>query len=167
MAATATRKTTSADSPEVYEAESYEPRQAVGYLVNRLREEMGASLERRFAAHPKLAGLELSWPQFRIIATIATEPEAKSASSLCRTVSYDAGAMTRMVDRLESKGLVRRERCPNDRRLVYLELTEAGRTVWPIMMEITRQALNGLLRGFTKAEARQLEGFLRRMLENV
>jgi DNA-binding MarR family transcriptional regulator len=151
----------------VYEAESYEPRKAVGYLVNRLREEMGASLERRFAAHPELAALELSWPQFRIIATIAVDSEAKSASSLCKSVSYDAGAMTRMVDRLESKGLIRRERCPNDRRLVYLELTEAGRSVWPIMMEITRQALNGLLRGFTKAEARQLEGFLRRMLENV
>ena len=169
MAGTANvqRKGSSTELPEVYDAASYEPRNAVGYLVNRLREEMGASLERRFAAHPKLAGLELSWPQFRIIATIAIDSEAKSASSLCRSVSYDAGAMTRMVDRLESKGLVRRERCPNDRRLVYLELTEEGRTLWPIMMEITRQALNGLLRGFTKGEARQLEGFLRRMLENV
>lgn len=152
---------------EVYEAEGYEPRNAVGYLVNRLREEMGASLERRFAENPQLAGLELSWPQFRIIATIALDSEAKSASSLCKSVSYDAGAMTRMVDRLESKGLVRRERCPNDRRLVYLELTDAGRAVWPVMMEVTRQALNSLLRGFTKTEARQLEGFLHRMLENV
>jgi DNA-binding MarR family transcriptional regulator len=167
MVSTTDRKTSGAALSEVYEADSYQPRKAVGYLVNRLREEMGASLERRFAAHPDLADLELSWPQFRIIAMIAVDSEAKSASSLCKTVSYDAGAMTRMVDRLESKGLVRRERCPNDRRLVYLELTEAGRAVWPIMMEITRQALNSLLRGFTKAEARQCEGFLRRMLENV
>jgi DNA-binding MarR family transcriptional regulator len=167
MVATANRRTSGAALPEVYDADSYEPRDAVGYLVNRLREEMGASLERRFAAHPQLAGLELSWPQFRIIATIAIDSEAKSASSLCKSVSYDAGAMTRMVDRLQSKGLIRRERCPNDRRLVYLDLTEAGRAVWPIMKEITRQALNNLLRGFTKAEARQLEGFLRRMLENV
>jgi MarR family transcriptional regulator, multiple antibiotic resistance protein MarR len=167
MVATANRKTSSAALSEVYEAGSYEPREAVGYLVNRVREEMGAALERRFAAHPELAGLELSWPQFRIIATIAVDSEAKSASSLCKSVSYDAGAMTRMVDRLESKGLIRRERCPNDRRLVYLELTEAGRTVWPVMMEITRQALNSLLQGFTKAEARQLEGFLHRMLGNV
>ena len=167
MVAAAHRKASEPALSEVYDAESYEPRKAVGYLVNRLREEMGASLERRFAAHPELAALELSWPQFRIIATIAVDSEAKSASSLCKSVSYDAGAMTRMVDRLESKGLIRRERCPNDRRLVYLELTESGRAVWPIMMEITRQALNGLLRGFTKTEARQLEGFLRRMLENV
>lgn len=167
MAAIADRKTSSAPASEVYDTGSYEPRKAVGYLVNRVREEMGAGLERRFAAHPKLASLELSWPQFRILATIATDSEAKSASSLCKSVSYDAGAMTRMVDRLESKGLIRRDRCPNDRRLVYLELTEAGRAVWPIMMEITRQALNSLLRGFTKAEARQLEGFLRRMLENI
>lgn len=167
MVAAANRRMSNAEAAEVYDAESYEPRRAVGYLVNRLREEMGTSLERRFAAHPQLAAFELSWPQFRIIATIAIDSEAKSAASLCRSVSYDAGAMTRMVDRLENKGLIRRERCPNDRRLVYLELTESGRTVWPIMMEITRQALNSLLRGFTKAEARQLEGFLRRMLDNV
>jgi len=162
----ATRVAT-ASGAEVYDAESYQPRDAVGYMVNRLREEMGTSLERRFAENPELAGLELSWPQFRIIATIAIDSEAKSASSLCKSVSYDAGAMTRMVDRLESKGLIRRERCPKDRRLVYLELTDAGRSVWPVMMEVTRQALNNLLRGFSKAEARQLEGFLRRMLENV
>lgn len=165
----AQRKPSSVAVPaaEVYEAGSYEPRSAVGYLVNRVREEMGAALERRFAENPQLADLELSWPQFRIIATIALDSEAKSASSLCKSVSYDAGAMTRMVDRLESKGLVRRQRCPKDRRLVYLELTDAGRAVWPAMREVTRQALNSLLRGFSKAETRQLESFLHRMLENV
>ena len=105
MVAAAERKRSDAPAPEVYDTESYEPRKAVGYLVNRLREEMGAALERRFAASPKLAALELSWPQFRIIATIAMDSEAKSAASLCKSVSYDAGAMTRMVDRLENKGL--------------------------------------------------------------
>jgi DNA-binding MarR family transcriptional regulator len=68
---------------------------------------------------------------------------------------------------LESKGLIQRERCSNDRRLVYLELTERGRELYPTMREISRRVLNRFLRGFSREEAGQLEGYLRRMLANA
>jgi DNA-binding MarR family transcriptional regulator len=74
--------------------------------------------------------------------------------------------MTRMLDRLEAKGLIRRTRSAHDRRLLNLELTEEGRAAFPRMREISMSIANRFLRGFTKAEARQLEGFLNRMLEN-
>src|SRR2546429_9634837 len=70
-------------------------------------------------------------------------------------------------DRLESKGLIRRSRSAVDRRLMHLELTDEGRAAWPRMREISMTVANRFLRGFTKAEARQLEGFLTRMLENA
>jgi DNA-binding MarR family transcriptional regulator len=82
-------------------------------------------------------------------------------------ISYDAGAMTRMLDRLEGKGLIRRTRSPDDRRLVHLELTDEGRAAWPRMRELALAVANRFLRGFTKAEARQLESLLARMLENA
>ena len=72
-----------------------------------------------------------------------------------------------MIDRLESKGLITRSRSTQDRRLMNLELTEEGRAAYPRMREISMMVANGFLRGFTKAEARQLEGFLNRMLENA
>jgi DNA-binding MarR family transcriptional regulator len=72
-----------------------------------------------------------------------------------------------MLDRLESKGLIRRTRSAHDRRLMNLELTEEGRAAYPRMREISMSVANRFLRGFTKAEARQLEGFLTRMLENA
>jgi len=90
-----------------------------------------------------------------------------SASDLCKGISYDAGAMTRMLDRLESKGLIRRHRSAHDRRLMHLELTEEGRGAYPRMREISLTVANRFLRGFTKSEARQLEGLLGRMLENA
>jgi DNA-binding MarR family transcriptional regulator len=34
--------------------------------------------------------------------------------------------VTRMIDRLEGKGLVARQACPHDRRIVYCVITEAG-----------------------------------------
>jgi DNA-binding MarR family transcriptional regulator len=151
----------------IYDGESYEPRKSVGHLLGKLRGEMLAALDGELAADERLAGLEVSAAQLIIIAALASTDERLSASDLCKGISYDAGAMTRMLDRLESKGLIRRERCPNDRRLVYLELTEEGRATYPTMREISRRVGNRFLQGFTRAEASQLEGFLRRMLENA
>ena len=72
-----------------------------------------------------------------------------------------------MLDRLEEKGLLRRSRDPKDRRLVNLELTEKGLSAMPRMRQASMRVLNRFLQGFTKSEARQLEGLLTRMLDNA
>jgi DNA-binding MarR family transcriptional regulator len=153
---------------EIYDAKTYEPGKSLGHLLGRLRGEMLAALDRELSADERLAALEVTAAQLIIIAKLAGDTGgAKSASALCKGISYDAGAMTRMIDRLESKGLIRRERCPDDRRLVYLQLTDQGKAVYPRMREISRTVHNSFLRGFSKAEARQLESLLLRMLENA
>ena len=139
---------------DIYDVATYQPKKSVGALLSRVRVEM-------------LAALELSAAQLIIIANLAVAEEPMSASDLCKGISYDAGAMTRMLDRLESKGLIRRHRSAQDRRLMHLELTEEGRAAYPRMREISMAVANRFLHGFTKAEARQLESLLARMLENV
>jgi len=151
--------------PEIYDAETYAPGKGIAHLLGRLRGEMLGALDRELAADAAACQCELTAAQLIIIAWLATG--AKSASDLCKGISYDAGAMTRMVDRLEKKGLIRRERCPDDRRLVYLELTPEGQAVYPRIREISRRVVNRFMRGFSKSEARELEGLLRRMLENA
>jgi DNA-binding MarR family transcriptional regulator len=74
--------------------------------------------------------------------------------------------MTRMLDRLERRGLVRRVAHPNDRRASKLELTAEGKAVYPKLQAAGMKVLNRFLRGFTREEARQLESLLQRMLEN-
>ena len=128
---------------------------------------MLAAIDRELAADKRLAPLEISAAQYVIIANLAGPGEPKSAADLCKGISYDAGAMTRMLDRLESKGLIRRSRSAHDRRLMILELTDEGRAAYPRMREISMGVANRFLRGFTKAEARLVEGFLARMLENA
>jgi DNA-binding MarR family transcriptional regulator len=151
----------------VYEIETYQPRKGVGHLLSRVRTEMLAALDKALEADAELAALEISSAQFIVIAALALAESAKSASDLCRGISYDAGAMTRMIDRLESKGLIRRNRRPDDRRVVYLELTDEGSRAYPRMREVSMGVVNRFLRGFSQAEARQLETFLSRMLENA
>ena len=151
---------------DIYDFETYEPRRGVGHLLHRVRTEMLAAVDREMAADEQLVAMEVTSAQFIVLAALSMG-EMKSASDLCKHISYDAGAMTRMIDRLEEKGLLRRSRCPNDRRLVNLELTEKGSLALPQMRRVAMRVLNRFLTGFTKAEARQLEGFLVRMLENV
>ena len=152
-------------SAEIYDAKTYEPRKSVGHLMNRVRTAIFAALDAELAADGDLARFEVSAAQFVVIASLAMG-EADSASQLCKGISYDAGAMTRMIDRLESKGLIRRRRDADDRRLVNIELTEQGREAFPKMRQCAMGVLNRFLRGFTQNEARQLESFLNRMLEN-
>jgi DNA-binding MarR family transcriptional regulator len=126
---------------------------------------MLAAIDRAMVTDEQLVAMEVTSAQFIVLSTLSMGG-VKSASDLCKHISYDAGAMTRMIDRLEEKGLLRRSRCPNDRRLVNLELTEKGSQALPRMRLVAMGVLNRFLDGFSKAEARQLEGFLLRMLEN-
>jgi DNA-binding MarR family transcriptional regulator len=151
----------------IYDSESYEPCRSVAHAMGQLRTEMLAALDRELTADKHVAAIGVTAAQFIVMARLAASERKKSASDLCKEMSYDAGAMTRMIDRLESKGLVRRARCPQDRRLVYLELTEQGRAVYPRLREISMAVQNRFLRGFTRADARQLESMLERMLENA
>jgi DNA-binding MarR family transcriptional regulator len=150
----------------IYDVKSFEPRKAVGYLINRVRADMLAALDRELAQDAELAALEVTAPQFIILSLLA-QRDIDSTSRLCKDMSYDPGAMTRMVDRLEAKGLIERRRCPDDRRLVNLELTDAGQAAVPRMRACSVAVLNRFLRGFSKDEARQLEGLLARMMGNA
>jgi DNA-binding MarR family transcriptional regulator len=48
-------------------------------------------------------------------------------SELARSVFLSQSGVTRLVDRLEGRGLVVREPCPEDRRVLYARITEDGR----------------------------------------
>ena len=149
---TATRK-------EIYDLKSYDPKRSIGGLLGRVKTEMIAALD------AELAPLDITAAQFVVLKCIALG-EADSASGLCKDNSYDPGAMTRMLDRLERRGLVRRVAHPNDRRASNLELTAEGKAVYPKLQASGMKVLNRFMRGFTREEARQLESFLQRMLEN-
>src|ERR1700678_2808074 len=152
---------------KIYDLETYQPANCVGQLLYRVRAAQMNALDEVLAKDPDLAPLEISAAQYVVISVLAKSKCVDSATQLCRDLSYDAGAMTRMIDRLEAKGLINRRRCPDDRRLVKLELTDAGRAALPKMRECSVQILNHFLRGFTQAEARQLESFLVRMVQNT
>ncbi len=78
------------------------------------------------ALDAQLVHFDLSGMQFAVLKHLA-EGAAHTAADLCRFMHYDTGAMTRILDRLEERGLVSRERSREDRRAVVLRLAPAGR----------------------------------------
>jgi MarR family transcriptional regulator, multiple antibiotic resistance protein MarR len=144
----------------VYDPRTFDPDKGLGRLLSRVKMEMHEALDR------ELAPFDITTAQYVILVNLAGG-EVDSAAQLCKGVSYDPGAMTRMLDRLERKRLIRRARCPNDRRKVVLELTAEGRAVYPKLVAAHVKVLNHFVRNFTKAQADQLETLLRRMLANA
>jgi len=131
----------------------------VGYLMGRARASLLSGLD------TQLARFGLTGMQFAVLKHLA-EGTARTAADLCRCMQYDTGAMTRILDRLEEKELVRRERSREDRRAVVLRVTPAGRTLLPRLRAVGKRVLEAHLAGFTPAEIEALKSYLGRMIEN-
>ena len=142
-----------------YAGASYVPGDSVGYLMNQVVLAMRRRIDQRMAA------LGLTAAQWYPLWRIRLDGSV-SARELAQASGIDAGAMTRLVDRLVAKGLVERVRCNADRRAVRLSLTDAGRAVTAKVPAELAAVNNDFLRGFDMAEWQQLRSLLQRMLAN-
>ena len=97
---------------------------------------------------------------------LLSEGKGNTAAELARAMDIDTGAMTRMLDRLEAKGLVVRTRSASDRRVVHLELTGDGVKAAQAIPHVIAEVLNLHLCDFDAGELQLLMSFLRRMITN-
>ena len=139
---------------------AYDPLTGLGRVLSRVKIALMEALDR------ELVPLDITGAQYVILVNLASG-QADSTTTLCKGVSYDPGAMTRMLDRLERKGLVQRSRCPNDRRKVKLELTAEGNALYPQVVAIAGRVMQRFLVGFAPHEVATLEALLARMLANA
>ncbi|MOA40222.1 Transcriptional regulator SlyA [compost metagenome] len=89
-----------------------------------------------------------------------------TSAGLARDLGIDPAAITRALDRLEAKGMLRRERSTADRRVVHLVLTDDGRAIAAKVPQALASVLNAHLSGFSHDECRLLISMLRRMVLN-
>lgn len=155
-------KSSASDPAKVafYRPENYEAQSNVGYLMRRIVSLISQDIDRRMEPH----GLtNAQWlPLVKLYFG-----QAESVAELARTCELDAGAMTRLLDRVECKGLCRRVRSSVDRRVVNLELTPEGMAAAAVIPEVLSEVQNLALAGFSHAEWIQLKDFLQRILENA
>lgn len=149
----------SAPPVQFYVAGSYASSESVGYLMKRVVGSIVCHADRRLGAHGLTSA---QWGPLLMLQKAGSMPVAE----LARRMFIDAGAMTRMLDRLEKKQLCKRVRSSDDRRVVQVELTPQGEAAITDVPAVLADVLNAHLAGFSKSEWLALQGYLQRLVEN-
>ena len=143
----------------LYDGTRYEMGDTIGHhlfaLVTHFRREVEA----------RMAKYDLTDAQWKPLWLLKVG-RASTAIELAREMDIDAGAITRMVDRLEAKGLIERLRSDEDRRVVHLSLTKTGEAAAEKVPHVLAAVNNDFLRGFSEAEWKQLRKLLARLAAN-
>jgi DNA-binding MarR family transcriptional regulator len=146
------------DTPEPAVAAD-DPQRVVGRLIKQVL----TSIVRRI--DERMQPLELTAMQWEPMLLLSLK-RADTVAALARESQVDCGAMTRMLDRLEEKQLLRRRRSESDRRVVHLHLTVKGQKVAREILPVVLEELQVHLSDFRKDELLTLVQLLSRMLKN-
>ena len=131
-----------------------------GRLVRRLAKMATAYVEDRFE------GLELSFVQW-IALKVTDGGVVGNAGELARELGFTSGATTRLIDTLEERGLMLRKRCENDRRVVKLRVTAAGRQLYCELQPRVVDGWNEMFEEIDQAEADAFVATLHKLFERA
>ncbi len=133
-------------------------------LFLEVREGIKRRLDREFRAE---VGIPNSW--FEVLLRIGRTPgQAVPMTQLADMVLFSSGGFTKLADRMERAGLIRREPCPGDRRSSLATLTPEGRRVLDRALAVHVPGLQRHLVDHLDAQQRrQLEQILRTLRSGV
>jgi MarR family transcriptional regulator, multiple antibiotic resistance protein MarR len=145
---------------QYYTEDNLQAPNSVGYLLKRCGALMTQIAERRFEGKP------ISFTQWIILIRL-TQQTHISPTELAEHLGHDMGALTRIVDDLQKKGLVIRERSESDRRAVQITATEEGRRLALATKQYVVDLANELVAPYSVAETDQLISLLQRLMVHM
>ncbi|WP_242182719.1 MarR family transcriptional regulator [Sphingomonas sp. CARO-RG-8B-R24-01] len=141
----------------VFNVEDCAASRAPGRLLRRLDKTMSAYVESR------IEGRELTYQQWVAI-KVVRDGMVGNAGELARELGLTTGATTRLIDVLETRGLMTRDRSGEDRRVVRLVSTDLGGATVAKLQDNVVSAWNEVMAEFSQAEAQQFVDMLARVL---
>lgn len=134
---------------------------ALGLLLRQTRDAMWARMTRELAN----AGHDLTFSQFIAIKKLAAG--TASVTDLARAADLNPGAMTRLLDKLEARGILERVADPNDRRALHIHLTNAGKAIWRDIDQCGQRVRERALRDMDDATRAQLTRLIEQVRDNL
>ncbi len=134
----------------------------LGLMFRQARDAMWAEMAREMAR----AGHDLTYSQFITIKHLAVDSSA-GVTELARLAQLNPGAMTRLLDRLEARGLLKRVADPSDRRALNIVLTEAGLVLWRDIRHCGQVVRDRAMHGLDAGQREQLVQMLGQVLQNL
>lgn len=141
----------------LYDVETFEGRKSIGYLVKRVFNQTSPRCEALFA------DADITFAQWIVLMAVR-DGIANTAAEVARHIGHDPGATTRLIDQLEERGLLERKRSAEDRRVVHLSITAAGKAVTKRSLPRIVDFWNATLKDFSREDFTQLVSLLTRLL---
>ena len=110
---------------------------------------------------------DLTHSQYNVLRILRGEGKPMPCQEIGDRMIQVVPAMTGLWDRLEKQGLVQRERCTEDRRVVYVQLTDAAKELLQRMDDPVSELHKQLVGHLTQAELKELSRLLEKARVSV
>jgi DNA-binding MarR family transcriptional regulator len=136
-------------------------RQSLGFLVSRIFREIRHVLSRRLEGHG------VTGPQYGVMMMLHHLHQISLTEIARHGPTRDTPTVCRIIDRLERRGLVRRDKDEADRRCLLIGLTPHGKTLAQACHSIGDELEQALVAGLSAREVQTLYALLGRVLDNA
>jgi MarR family transcriptional regulator, organic hydroperoxide resistance regulator len=135
---------------------------AIGFWIHRVYQASRNEMYRVFREH----GEEVTPEQWAVLIRL-WERDGRSQSELSESTFRDAPTMSRIVDGMESRGLLERRPHPGDGRVRVIHLTRKGRELERVLVPLVQQIVERMVEGIAERDLVTTRAALRRMFANL
>ncbi len=132
----------------------------MGFIISRTHQKLSNYLTRKFKP------CDITPEQWEILNRL-WQKDGISQKEISEITLKDQTTLTRILDKLEYKDLIKRQTSPNDRRVFLIFLTDKGRSLEDILVKIAYEVSGEVQHGLSEEEIRQLKVLLNKILLNV
>ncbi len=136
--------------------------QSAGYLINMT----ALLLKREFSSAIKNQNIDVTPEQWAILNRL-NEKSGLTQKEVARLTFKDNANITRMVDKLEKKGLVIRHADANDRRSWNLSITPKGVEIRDLVEPLAVNILNKISKGISEKEMHLYNTISKKIIDNL
>ncbi len=133
-------------------------------------DEICTTINKSSMLHKRMMGkilerFELTYAQYQVLKTIKKH-QSLSAKEVLVYLDTDKATLSGVLSRLESKGLIKREKDANDRRLMHITLTAASEALCQQVMDIETTCAEELTKNVKPRELKNFFSVFERIIEN-
>ena len=136
--------------------------ESIGYHVNMA----GMLLKRELAGVFKAQGFDVTPEQWAVLSRLA-EKDGLSQNDIALITFKDNANITRIVDKLQKKGLLERRAHPSDRRTWLLYITLPGKEIIEQLQPLAIKVLEKATRQISGEEVRKLNHQMQKIINNL
>ncbi|HAI84979.1 MAG TPA: MarR family transcriptional regulator [Chitinophagaceae bacterium] len=137
-----------------------------GELYSVINSVAATAVARRLQKNFRNAGLDITVEQWSVLYHLWKE-DCLSQQELCNRTFRDKPSITRLIDNLERLSLVQRVAKKEDRRINLVCLTDAGKQLQEMTIQLANETMNEALIGVSKEEIEVVKSVFQRVYDNL